>query len=313
LFIHSQKAIFESIKKPQKDLSDKIIAITGCTSGLGKEIINPLLDRGATVILLNRISEKSKSLYEELKDKNIVDIECDLTSLKSVNTACKKIRDEFPQGIDVLYINAGISNNPVTLTEDNYEIHIQTNYISHVLLINNVLDLLKKKNGKIINTSSIAYKIPFFTYNPLVFKKHPYIRDIHSQYLYQQSKLAMLLYLKNINSEINVINVQPGICSTELLHNSILSYPIKFLVNLISSSSKSGSKYLLNALTLNKYHEFVGPTILFMNFNTIDKSLINKIDSNKIYKETHKSLNIKSSKASDKAESSPDSQPRTES
>ena len=292
LFIHSQKPIFETIKKPQKDLLDKTIAITGCSSGLGKDIIDPLLDRGATVILLNRKTEHSKKLLQELKGKRIVNIECDLTKLKSVDVASKKIRKKFPSGIDVLYVNAGISNNPISITEDGYEIHIQTNYLSHVLLINNILDLLKKKSGRIINTSSIAYRIPESTYNPNLFVKHPDTSNIHGQQLYQQSKLGMLLYLKSIEAKIDIVNVQPGICSTNLLQNSNLPYPIKLAVNISSSSTKKGSKYLLDALTSHITDTLIGPSIFFMNANAINNELINIADSERIYKDTHTYLGL---------------------
>jgi len=292
LFIHSQKSIFESIKKPVETLHNKVIAVTGCSSGIGKELVISLLDMGATVIFLNRKSDNSIKLCKLLENKNFVDIECDLTNIKSVKTASNIIINKFPDGIDVLYVNAGISNQPLTITNDNYEIHIQTNYLSHVLLINGIFDLINKKKGKIINTSSIAYNIPFSKHHSKLFEKNPNISNLNSQFIYQQSKLAMLLYLKKLGEKIDVINVQPGICSSELLYNSVLPYPLPFLLGLISSSSKQGSKYLIEALTKNPTNKFIGPNIFFMDFNKIDPKLVNDDVSNKVYNDTHTHLGL---------------------
>lgn len=292
LFIHSQQPIFDNLKKPHYELDEKVIAITGCSSGIGESLALSLLEKGSTVILLNRKSSHAASFYKKVKNRKVVNIECDLNSFKSVEAACKVIIDKFPDGIDALYNNAGINNKKVELTEDGYETHIQTNYLSHILLTNRLLSILKKKNGKVINTNSIAYRLPYERYNPLFFEKNSIVDS--SNTLYQQSKLAMLLYSQKLKDKIQVINVQPGICNTSLFDNSLLPNVIVSLIKLVSTNSDKGKEYLLNALfdETADSEKLYGPNLFFINSTNIDKNLVNSIDIDKAYNHTNTHLGL---------------------
>ncbi len=143
-----------------QDISGKVVAVTGTTSGTGYVCAREMAKLGATVLLLNRKSDRSDSALESLKDEVpegiFHKVECDLQDFESVRSAINTITNEFDV-LDVLCNNAGVMAMPDQATKDGYDVQIQTNCISHFLLTNGLFPLLKKsKEGRIVNHSSMA-------------------------------------------------------------------------------------------------------------------------------------------------------------
>ena len=78
----------EVIKNHSQDMTNKVVAITGTTSGTGFVCAREVAKKGATVILLNRKSERSeqahKQLLESVPEGKFDPIDCDLQSFESV-------------------------------------------------------------------------------------------------------------------------------------------------------------------------------------------------------------------------------------
>lgn len=143
-----------------QDMTNKVVAITGTTSGTGFVCARELAKKGATVILLNRESERSKAAFDALKAEvpsaKFESIDCDLQNLQSVKTAIQEIKAKYDV-LDVLVNNAGVMALKDQATIDGYDIQMQTNVISHFLITKELFPLLKKsKEGRIVNHSSMA-------------------------------------------------------------------------------------------------------------------------------------------------------------
>jgi len=148
------------IKNHSRDMRGKVVAITGTTSGTGFVCARELAKKGATVILLNRSSERAdialQVLQEEVPNGTFDDIECDLQSFDSVRKAMEKIQSKY-KVIDVLVNNAGVMALKDQATPDGYDIQMQTNVISHFLITKELFPLLRKsKQARIVNHSSMA-------------------------------------------------------------------------------------------------------------------------------------------------------------
>lgn len=148
------------IKNHGQDMTNKVVAITGTTSGTGFVCARELAKKGATVILLNRKSERSKNALTQLKEavhQGTFDaIDCDLQNLDSVNHAIDSIKSKYDK-LDVLVNNAGVMALKDQATEDGYDVQMQTNVISHFLLTKELFPLLKEsEQGRIVNHSSMA-------------------------------------------------------------------------------------------------------------------------------------------------------------
>jgi NAD(P)-dependent dehydrogenase (short-subunit alcohol dehydrogenase family) len=148
------------IKNHGQDMSGKFVAITGTTSGTGFICARELARKGATVILLNRKSERSENALQQLKvavpEANFDAIACDLQNLGSVREAIDVIKSKHDV-IDVLVNNAGVMALRDLSTVDGYDVQMQTNVLSHFLITKELFPLLKKsREARIVNHSSMA-------------------------------------------------------------------------------------------------------------------------------------------------------------
>jgi len=148
------------INNHSQDMTGKVVAITGTTSGTGYVCAREMAKLGANVLLLNRKSKRFESSLAALKKEVPMGlfkaIACDLQDFESVRAAISKISSTHPV-IDVLCNNAGIMAMPDFATKDGYDIQMQTNCISHFLLTSGLFQLIKKSTeGRIVNHSSMA-------------------------------------------------------------------------------------------------------------------------------------------------------------
>ncbi|MFK7904215.1 MAG: SDR family NAD(P)-dependent oxidoreductase, partial [Chitinophagales bacterium] len=154
------KHLGEVLKNHSQDMTGKVVVITGTTSGTGFVCANEVAKKGATVVLLNRESERSESALQQLQgavpNGKFDAITCDLQSFKSVQNAVNSIKNKY-EVVDVLVNNAGVMALKDQATEDGYDVQMQTNVLSHFLITKELFPLLKKgEDGRGVNHSSMA-------------------------------------------------------------------------------------------------------------------------------------------------------------
>jgi len=169
---HSQPREVESVLFPSFEthlpaLAGKTVAVTGCTTGTGYILARTAVRKGAeTVLLLNRPSDRATAAEENLKKEvaggktNVETVPCDLQSFESVKKAAGSIKAKY-DSVDVLCNNAGVMALDDYATVDGYDVQIQTNHLSHFLLTNELLPLLKAAKDKrgearVVSHSSLA-------------------------------------------------------------------------------------------------------------------------------------------------------------
>lgn len=141
-------------------MTGKIVTITGTTSGTGFVCARELARKGATVLLLNRPSERAdrslQHLQEAVPGASFESISCDLQDFESVRNAAQNILDSYEK-IDVLVNNAGVMALKDQATKDGYDLQMQTNVISHFLLTKELFPLLKASpQARVVNHTSMA-------------------------------------------------------------------------------------------------------------------------------------------------------------
>jgi len=142
------------------DLTGKVAAVTGTTSGTGYVCARELARLGATVLLLNRASARADSsltaLRGEVPEGRFASIVCDLQDFASVRAAAETILGRVDR-LDILCNNAGVMALPDQATADGYDVQMQTNVLSHFLLTRKLFPLLRKSDdARIVNHSSMA-------------------------------------------------------------------------------------------------------------------------------------------------------------
>ena len=159
-----RKKLKGGVCENKHDMSDKIIIITGSSSGIGKESALDLLNHNAKVIFACRSEERTMKIINNLPEnirKNAIFMKLDVSNLTSIYNFVQEIKNKF-QKIDILMNNAGCMPLKFDWTEDEYDSNFVTNYIGPFLLSALFLPILNKESedSKIINISSAMHLWP---------------------------------------------------------------------------------------------------------------------------------------------------------
>jgi len=139
---------------------EKIVVITGASSGLGAWLAQELSRLGATVILLARSQEKLQQIAALMQGKHEC-IATDITSLEQVFSAVQQIIHTYGQ-IDILINNAGygVFESFEAASMENMEEMMNVNYMGTVRCTKAILPyMLHARSGHIVNIASLAGKI----------------------------------------------------------------------------------------------------------------------------------------------------------
>ena len=144
----------------------KTIIITGASSGLGFETVKKIAKnfKNYRIILacrnLQKANAKKEEIEKETKNKNLIVMEIDTSSLQSVKNFVTNYKNSSYGKIYSLICNAGIADSSGSeRTKDGFDIIFETNHLGHFLLVNSLLQLMEE-NGRIINVSSDMHDPP---------------------------------------------------------------------------------------------------------------------------------------------------------
>ena len=141
--------------------NNKLVVITGATSGIGYLTARKYAAHGAQLLCINRNPEKSESLKEEIEGEFGVkcDFElADLSKLNDIHNVAKKLR-EIDRPIDVIIHNAGVYLTRRELTEDKLEKVFVVHYLSSFIINYILMEKLKsQEKARIIMVSSEGHR-----------------------------------------------------------------------------------------------------------------------------------------------------------
>jgi len=139
------------------DLKKINVILTGSTGGIGGAILESLYNSNANIIATGTNQDKLNKIKE--KFSKVITKKFDILEHNSIEKFVDECSDIFQNKIDVLINNAGVTNDNLTirmkLSEWNRVINL--NLTSTFLISKNVIrKMLKNKNGKIINITSVV-------------------------------------------------------------------------------------------------------------------------------------------------------------
>jgi NAD(P)-dependent dehydrogenase (short-subunit alcohol dehydrogenase family) len=143
-------------------VKDKVVVVTGGSSGIGQATALKLADAGAKVVIVARDPEKLEATRKEIEGRGgrCFVYSCDLTDMGAIDALSQKILAEH-RVVDFLVNNAGRSIRRAVLNSldrfHDFERTMQLNYFGAVKLILAFLPkMAEQKRGQIINISSIG-------------------------------------------------------------------------------------------------------------------------------------------------------------
>lgn len=243
------------------NLTGKTIAITGSSGGIVSEMVKTLAHKQARFIFINRGKEKTQKQIEELKQINpnidVEFIQCDLSDFLSVKNAVTILQQ---REIDILFLGAGVYNVPRYKTSVELDNVFQVNFLSHYYMVKQLLDTIKKRNGKIVAVGSIAYKYSKTRQEDIDFsneKKHSKVYGNSKRYL--MFALQELAYKENVKLSV----VHPGITLTEMTNHypKFINWLVKIGIKLFFTKKRNAYLPLIKGLCehTNKM-EWIGPS-----------------------------------------------------
>jgi Dehydrogenases with different specificities (related to short-chain alcohol dehydrogenases) len=147
------------------DLQDKVVAITGGTSGIGEALAYAMVEQGAKVVVCGRNVTKINEINALAVEKgyDLLAVRADVSKVAEIKALADAAVMKFDT-IDVWVNNAGINiMSPFNkITEEQFQQVIDINFKSYWYGAAIASDIMKaqKKKGVIINTSSFNEHMP---------------------------------------------------------------------------------------------------------------------------------------------------------
>ena len=194
------------------DFKNKVVLITGASSGIGKQTAIEFAKLGSNIILVARRKNKLEQVENELKQFNVKTLvcSCDVSKKDQVEKMSKIVLEKF-NSIDILVNNAGfaIYGSVYDLSVNDIESQMETNYFGMVYCTKNFLPLmLEKKSGHIVNVASVAASFGL-----------PGIAS------YCASKFAMLGFSEGLKHELSGTGVGITVVSPIMVKTDFFDHP----------------------------------------------------------------------------------------
>ena len=243
-----------------KKFKDKVIWITGASSGIGEALSIRLAELGARLILSARREDELQrvAVLTNLSNSDLLVLPFDLNNTNNASALTAQIINKFGR-IDILINNGGYSqrseamDTPVDIDRRLMEV----NYFSYVNLTKAVLPYMKQqKAGHIVVVSSIAGKFGF------------YLRTSYSA-----AKHALHGFFDSLRLEIEKFGIKtlivcPGKIKTKVSLNAITASGGKH--NKMDSSHEDAmsaeecAKQIINGILKNNEEIFIGGKEIMM-------------------------------------------------
>ena len=231
------------------ELQDKVVIVTGASSGIGEATAEKLAAHGAKVVLTARREDRLKELKQKIENDGgqALVVTADVTKKDDWKQVIQQTQETFGD-VDVLVNNAGLM--PLSfvkkLKTDEWEKMIDVN-IKGVL--NGVAAVLPKmmdnKQGHIINISSVAGR-----------------KVMPGSAVYSATKFAVRAFSEGLRNElapefnIRVTAIEPGAVATELtdtITDEDIMENLKAMLDIETLQSEDIAESILYALQQPKH------------------------------------------------------------
>jgi dehydrogenase/reductase SDR family member 7B len=194
----------------KKPFANKIVWITGASSGIGAETAKAFAKQGAKVVLSARKQPELEAVAKQCATETMV-LPMDLTAIDTFDVAVKQIIERFGR-IDILVNNGGMSQRG-TAVETELEVDrriMEVNYFGNIALSKKVAPIMREQgSGAIVVISSLSGKFGF------------YLRSA-----YAASKFALVGFYESMRLEeeknkLRIHLVFPGFVHTDISLHAI--------------------------------------------------------------------------------------------
>ena len=119
------------------DLKEQVAAITGASSGLGRQMARAFAAQGANLVIMARRLERLKELKDELEEQyhvRVLPVQCDVTNTENIKEAAQKAEAYFGR-VDILLNCAGSAKNNgvLEMTDDEWDFYYSEQRLQRIV------------------------------------------------------------------------------------------------------------------------------------------------------------------------------------
>ncbi|KAK9503749.1 hypothetical protein O3M35_010244 [Rhynocoris fuscipes] len=300
------KAIIEDIKLkstnkcPIINKNGEVAIVTGGSRGIGASLVKKLLQCEMTVIIGCRNIEAGRKTIENIRKNGVTSGEAhifklDMESFDSIKKFASIISTKFTF-LNLLVNNAGIMFPSYHETTDGFESQLQVNYLAPFYLTHLLMPLLiKKESSRVVNVTSAAH----FACKSIHFDNMNLKNNFITSLAYAQSKLCLLLFtqeldrqLREMNSNVYVLAVHPGIVNTDLFNDTPLKKLCPWILKYLCKDEDAGATSVLAPCISPSLKDKGGLYLSNCSITTPSKTAQNEILQKELFSYSLKTLKI---------------------
>ncbi|HXW03192.1 MAG TPA: SDR family NAD(P)-dependent oxidoreductase, partial [Nitrosarchaeum sp.] len=194
------------------NFKNKVVVITGASSGIGEASAIQFAKKGANIVLVSRREDKLLAVKKKITKFNVKTLvcPCDVSQKSQVKQMSKNVLDTFGQ-IDILVNNAGfvIYGKINELSIEEIESQMFTNYFGMIYCIKNFLPVMLEQNsGHIVNVASVgaSFGVPGIA-------------------AYCATKYAMLGFSEGLKHELHGTKIGVTVVSPIMVRTNLFEHP----------------------------------------------------------------------------------------
>jgi short-subunit dehydrogenase len=253
---------------------DKVVVVTGGSDGIGRALIEELINGGAKVATCGRHFDKLYALQMEYSQVMLHTMVCDVSREEDCKRFIQSTVETFGT-IDILINNAGISMRSLFDEADTDVIRrvMDVNFMGAVYCTKAALPFIIERKGTVVGVSSTAG-----------------YRGLPGRSGYSASKFALQGWLEAVRTElwdtgVHVMWVSPGFTASNIRNTALNSQGVGQGESPLDESklmsAETCAKYILKAIEKKKrvlVLTFTGKLTVFMNkfFPSLTDKLIHR-------------------------------------
>jgi dehydrogenase/reductase SDR family protein 7B len=233
--------------------SDKVVWITGASSGIGEALAYAFSYRGAKLILSSRrMDELDRVKHTCRHPENVKILPLDLSDIPSLDEKTVEAISGFGH-IDIMIHNGGISQRSL-IVDTNLEVHrsvMELDYFSYVSITKALLPhFIQRKSGHFVVTSSVMGKIG----TPM-------------RSAYAAAKHALHGFFDCLRAEVSVYNIKVTILTPGYISTNISRYALTKDGSKLGTQSENianglepgkAAVQILKAIEKGSYESYIG-------------------------------------------------------
>jgi NAD(P)-dependent dehydrogenase (short-subunit alcohol dehydrogenase family) len=220
-----------------KDMKDKVVVITGATSGIGQVAAENLARMGARIVQVARDRERGEAALKRLNEgapgnAHVIQY-ADLSRLREMKRVASEIARAEPR-IDVLINNAGAMFGSRQVTEDGLERTFALNHMAYFVLTYGLRErLIASAPARVLNTTSDAHQAATLDFKDLqsaeAYDRRNFLKSMRRGgpgfKVYGRSKLCNILFTHELarrlaDTGVTANSLHPGFVATRFGHQS---------------------------------------------------------------------------------------------